>query len=172
MLNRVYGLIMCAAVVGGLVSQVYVPFPDSNIYFLESGIFTAWLVADALERRSKLWQIFVWAFFSLLLCPIVVPRWYANRPLKALELRRGGTDSNFFNAFGLVTTSFTGVSATINFMAFGANRGFELIINSGFAVAGIAFVLALSTRRDSITEMGKPLSAEPVAERVKSKVGD
>jgi hypothetical protein len=159
MLNRVYGLVMVLAFMGALLSQVFVPFPDINIYFLESGLLAAWLVSDAWERKAKATNAFGWAAAALVLAPIVVPRWYANRPLKAGETRKGGSDSNFYTAFGILTVLFTGVSAACNFLAFGPDRGFELIINSGFAVAGMGLVLGLAAKQDKVTEKGPALVA-------------
>jgi hypothetical protein len=152
MLNRCYGTMMALAFIGALLSQVYIPFPDVNIYFLESALLAAWLVSDALERRAKVLSSLGWAAAALVLAPIVIPRWYANRPLKSNETRKGGVDSNFYTAFGIVTVLYTGVSAACNFLAYGPDRGFELIINSGFAVAGTALVLGLAAKQDKVIE--------------------
>lgn len=154
-MNRVYGMVMCTAFLGAILSQVFIPFPDVNIYFLECGLLTAWLVADAFERKAPIRTTILWTALALVLAPIVIPRWYANRPLKTDEWRKGGTDTNFYNAFGLVTVMFTGVSAACSFLSFGANHGFELIINAGFSVAGTAFVLALATKQEAVFEKGK-----------------
>ncbi len=164
MLNRCYGLVMMLAFVGALLSQVYIPFPDVNIYFLESGVLAAWLVADAIERRAKFTTTLGWTLAALLMAPVIVPRWYANRPLKAGECRKGGVDANYFTAFGIITLLYTGVSAACNFLAFGPDRGFELIINSGFAVAGTGLVLGLACRQDKVTEMGPKLLGQKVEE--------
>ena len=164
MLNRCYGLVMMLAFVGALLSQVYIPFPDVNIYFLESGVLAAWLVADAIERRAKFTTTLGWTLAALLMAPVIIPRWYANRPLKAGECRKGGVDANYFTAFGIITLLYTGVSAACNFLAFGPDRGFELIINSGFAVAGTGLVLGLACRQDKVTEMGPKLLGQKVEE--------
>jgi hypothetical protein len=166
MLNRCFGMVMALAVMGALLSQVFIPFPDSNIYFLESGLLAAWLISDAFERKAKLGEVLGWAAAALVMAPIVVPRWYANRPLRAGETRKGGVDSNFYTAFGIVTVLFTGVSAACNFIAFGPDRGFELIINSGFAVAGLGLVLGLAAKQDKVTEQGPALVARQEMEEV------
>ena len=158
-MNRVYGMVMCTAFLGAILSQVFIPFPDVNVYFLECGLLAAWLVADAFERKASFGTTVLWAALALVLAPIVVPRWYANRPLKSDEWRKGGTDTNFYNAFGLVTVMFTGVSAACSFLNFGPEHGFELIINAGFSVAGTAFVLALATKQESVFEKGKAAAA-------------
>jgi hypothetical protein len=154
-----YGMVMVLAFMGALLSQVFIPFPDVNIYFLECALLAAWVISDAYERKVKVTKALGWAAASLILAPVVVPRWYANRPLKAGETRKGGGDSNYYTAFGIVTVLFTGVSAACNFLAFGPDRGFELIINSGFAVAGTALVLGLAAKQDKILEKGPALAA-------------
>jgi hypothetical protein len=154
-----YGIVMLLAFIGALLSQVYIPFPDVNIYFLECALLAAWVVSDGYERKVKATRALAWAAAALVLAPVVVPRWYANRPLKAGETRKGGGDSNYYTAFGIVTVVFTGVSAACNFLAFGPDRGFELIINSGFAVAGTALVLGLAAKQDKILEKGPALVA-------------
>lgn len=166
MSNRCYGMVMTLAFLGALLSQVYVPFPDTNIYFLVSGILAAWMVSDAIERKAKFSTIMGWMFAALVLAPIVIPRWYANRPLKAGEWRKGGVDANFFTAFGIITLLYTGVSAACNFLAFGPDRGFELIINSGFAVAGTGLVLGLAAKQEKITEKGPAMVGQKVEQEI------
>ena len=138
---------------------VYIPC-DPDYYFLLSGILAAWVVADALQRRYNLVQAFGWAFGSVLLAPIVVPRWYATRKLRCGEERKGGIDANYLKAFGIVTLMYTGLSCALSFLNFGSNHGFELIIHAGFSVAGTAFVLGLVARKESVTETGRPVSIE------------
>lgn len=162
MLNRMYGMLMVVAFMVALKAQVFVPFPDVNIYFLECALLAAWIVSDAYDRKVKVTKAIGWAAAALLMAPVVVPRWFANRPLKAGETRKGGGDSNFYTAFGIITIVFTGVSAACNLLAFGPDRGFELIINSGFAVAGIALVLGLAAKQDKVLEQGPALAAAPV----------
>jgi hypothetical protein len=155
MQNRIFGLIMCTSALGAFLTGVYMP-SDPDYYFLLSGILSAWVVADACERRYNLVQTFAWAFASLLLAPIVVPRWYATRKLLTGEDRKGGTDCNYLKAFGIVTLMYTGLSCALSFLNFGSNHGFELIIHTGFAAAGCAFVLGLVSRKESVTETGRP----------------
>jgi len=164
MLNRCYGMIMVLAVTGALLCQVYVPYPDINIYFVESTILAAWLVADAIDRQAKFPATAAWAIASFVLAPITIPHWYAHRRLKAGECRHGGVDSNFFTAFGITTLLYTGVSAACNFLVFGPDKGFELIINCGFAVAGTGLILGLVSKQEKVTEMGPNLIATKVKE--------
>lgn len=170
MQNRLFGLILCTSVLGALLTGVYIP-SDPDYYFLLSGILAAWVVADAFERRYSLGQTFAWAFASLLLAPVVVPRWYATRKLQTGEERKGGTDANYLKAFGIVTVMYTGLSCALSFLNFGSNHGFELIIHTGFAAAGCAFVLGLVSRKESVTETGRPLvsDAEGRAATAKAK---
>lgn len=148
---------------------VYIP-SDPDYYFLLSGILAAWVVADAFERRYNLAQAFGWAFGSVLLAPIVVPRWYATRKLLSGEERKGGTDANYLKAFGIVTLMYTGLSCALSFLNFGSNHGFELIIHAGFSVAGTAFVLGLVARKESVTETGRPVSLEPTGVHATAEV--
>src|SRR5262249_34962802 len=139
---------------GAIVAQVYIPWPDWHVYMAECGILALWLSLDAIQRRASFGSALVHTAGALILAPLVIPRWYANRPLKVGEWRKGGADANFFLAFGILTVVFTGVSAASNFLAFGPERGFELIINSGFSVAGTALVLSLLARQERVFERG------------------
>jgi hypothetical protein len=154
MLNRCYGLVMATAFLGGLMAQVYVPLPDWHMYFLECAIFAAALLVDAAFRRTRISSALLYFCGSLVLAPIVVARWYANRPLRPGEWRKGGSEANFFTAFGIITIFFTGVSAACNLLNFGSEHGFELIINSGFAVAGVAIITSLMARKERVFEKG------------------
>jgi hypothetical protein len=119
-----------------------------------------------MERKTRAWNTLGWAAAALVLAPIVVPRWYANRPLKSGETRKGGVDANFFTAFGIITVLYTGVSAACNFLAYGPDRGFELIINAGFAVAGTGLVLGLAAKQEKIMEKGPAASPALVRQKV------
>jgi hypothetical protein len=154
MMNRCFGLVMSTAFLAGLLAQVYVPFPDWHVYLVECAVFATWLICDAAMRRAKVGTALTYAAMALLLAPLAIPRWYANRPLRPGEWRKGGSEANFFTAFGVMTLIFTGVSAAVNFINFGPEKGFELIINSGFAVAGIALVMSLIARKERVFEKG------------------
>lgn len=159
MQNRLFGLIMCTSVLGALLAGVYIP-TQPDYYFLLSGILAAAVVSDALGRKYNLAQVFGWAFGSVLLAPVVVPRWYATRRLRTGEERKGGSDANYLKAFGMVAIMFTGMSCALNFLNYGANNGFELIIQTGFSVAGTAWVLSIISRKESVTETGRPVIAD------------
>jgi hypothetical protein len=154
MVNRFCGLVMSTAVLGALLTQVYIPNPEWHVYFVASMTFAAWLLVDAVVRRASIGSMVAYALFTLILAPLSVARWYACRPLLPGEWRKGGMDANFFTAFGITTLVFTGISAAANFVNFGPDRGFELIINSGFAVAGTAIVMGLVVRQDRLYEKG------------------
>lgn len=159
MLNRYYGLVMCSAFLGALFAQVYIPIPDSHVFFVVNAVLAGFLVLDASYRRIRLSNTLGWMLAAMVLAPLVVPRWWANRPLLPGETRKGGVDSNFFTAFAIVTLIYTGTSAACSFLNFGAEHGFELIINSGFAVAGVAWVVGLATKKEEKFESG-PAKAE------------
>jgi hypothetical protein len=154
MVNRFCGLVMSTAFLGALLSQVYVPVPGWQVYFVASMTFAAWLLLDGVIRRASISTMAAYALFTMILAPLSVARWYACRPLLPGEWRKGGMDANFYTAFGLVTLVFTGISAASNFVNFGPDRGFELIINSGFCVAGTAIVMGLMVRKDRLYEKG------------------
>jgi hypothetical protein len=162
-LNRGYGMMMSLSFLGAILSQVYVPLPDIQVYFVECAFFASLVLVDAIDRKAGLGTTLLYFLSSLILAPLAVPRWYANRPLKCNECRKGGVHTNFLNAFAILTVVFTGVSAACNFLSFGPDRGFELIINSGFCVAGTALVLGLIVRQESVLEKGaKPTLSEKV----------
>jgi hypothetical protein len=161
MLNLYYSLFMCLALSAALVVPVFVPAPASDVYLLEGALLGAWLVSDAVERQAKSVDAVMWGLAAVVLSPIVIPRWYAQRPLKAGECRKGGWDCNFFNAFGAITLMFAGVSAALNHLTFGYSSSFELIANTGLATAGMAFVLALFARDEKVCEQGR-LAAESI----------
>jgi hypothetical protein len=154
MKNHCYGLVMSTAFLGAVLAQVYVPWPDCRLYILECGFLALCLSIDAIQRRAGFASALGHAAAALVLAPLVMARWYAHRPLKPGEWRKGGADANFFFAFGILTVFFTGVSAASNFLTFGPEQGFELIINSGFSVAGTAFVLAMLARQERVFERG------------------
>lgn len=155
MLNRCYGMVMSVMFLCGVLSQVYVPLPDVQVYFFECAFFTVILMADAMYRKASFSSTLAYGLASLVLAPLAVPHWFANRPLKPGECRKGGVDANFFNAFALLTVAYTGASAACNFLSYGPEHGFELIVNSGFAVAGTALVMALITRQEQLLETGR-----------------
>jgi hypothetical protein len=160
-LNRGYGMMMCLSFLGAILSQVYIPLPDIQVYFVECAFFASLVLVDAIDRRAGLGTTLLYFVSSLILAPLAVPRWYANRPLNFGECRKGGVHTNFLNAFAIVTVVFTGVSAACNFLSFGPDHGFELIINSGFCVAGTALVLGLIAKQASVMEKGdKPTLSE------------
>ncbi|HEY9792617.1 MAG TPA: hypothetical protein V6D22_19610 [Candidatus Obscuribacterales bacterium] len=154
MKNRCYGLVMSTAFLGAVLAQVYVPWPDWRLYLMECAFFAFCLSIDAINRRAGFANALGHTAAALVLAPLVIPRWYAHRPLKPHEWRKGGADANFYLAFGILTVFFTGISAASNFVTFGPERGFELIVNSGFAVAGTALVLSLLARQDRVSERG------------------
>jgi hypothetical protein len=153
-LNRCYGVVFSLTFLAGLASQVYIPLPDVQVYFLECAFFSALIICDAILRRATFSQTLMYTAAALVMAPLAVPHWYANRPLKPGEVRKGGGDVNFLNAFAIVTVMFTGVSAACSFLSFGSEHGFELIINAGFCVAGTALVAGLITRKERVLETG------------------
>ena len=165
--DRCYGFVMTLALLGGIITQAFIPFTDVHVYFMECAVLAIIVLADALHRRTNIVKALGYFLASLVLAPLAVARWYADRPLRHDETRKGGFHTNFFNAFALLTLMFTGVSAACNFLAFGPDRGFELIINGGFAVVGTALVMALAAKQDMVLEKGpKSLSKNAESSKV------
>lgn len=160
MVNRFYGLVMSTAFLAALLSQVYLPAPDWHLYFIECFTFAAWVLLDGIIRRASAKSVAGYVLSTAILAPLAVARWYACRPLLPGEWRKGGMDANFFMAFGVITVVFTGVSAASSFLNFGPDRGFELIINSGFSVAGTAIIMGMLTRKDRLYEKGPASQAD------------
>jgi hypothetical protein len=159
-------MVMSVAFVAAAVSQVYVPWPDWHIYLLACGVLSILVVLDAIDRQAPLSTTLLHAIGALLFAPLVVPRWYAVRPLKPGQWRKGGADTHFFMAFGVLTVVFTGISAACNFINCGPDSGFELIINAGFAVAGTAFIMSMAAHKERVFEKG-PVAVREQAEKVK-----
>lgn len=66
---------------------------------------------DAFRRRSHF--PLLWALGSYLLCVIVIPLWFAVRPLYDGETRRGGRLHNAINVFGSLCVMFVMLGVTV-----------------------------------------------------------
>lgn len=71
--------------------------------------FAVGVFIDARSRRSRV--SWLWALGTWLLGLLVIPLWYAIRPLHAGERREGGRLHNGINAFGLLV--FVGFQITV-----------------------------------------------------------
>lgn len=77
-------------------------------YIVLAGLFAIWVLVDGLKRKAKAIR---WAIGTLLLGPIVLPVYIAKRPLRAGEVREGGTAWNILRNFALFWTILMAVAA-------------------------------------------------------------
>ena len=77
-------------------------------YLILCGILALWAFVDAKKRKAN---AILWAVGTLLLGPIVLPFYFAKRPLKAGELREGGTWWNILKNFAIFWTILMAVAA-------------------------------------------------------------
>lgn len=70
-------------------------------YIVVYGLFAIWVLVDGLKRKAK---AIPWAIGTAILGPIVLPVYFAKRPLKAGEVREGGTAWNVIRNFALFWT--------------------------------------------------------------------
>lgn len=102
------------------------------MYFLINGILALWVIADARARRANFWG---WGFGTLLLSLLVLPAYFACRPLKSGEVRSGGRGWNYLKNLSVVWTlvmlvaALTGVVNTSRYIA-------SLSSHQGSATAG------------------------------------
>jgi len=138
-------------------------------YWIANLIIALWIFADARKRKMELPGLWAAACFVLMI--VVVPFYLAKRPLKAGEVREGGTVWNFCKSFSILWTVLMfavgvgGKIATSNAfqkasldssgsgMAFVTGFGFIMVVGVWFFV--LASVLAMGFHnRNSITEEG------------------
>src|SRR5215217_7207175 len=79
------------------------PMERSVWYFIVFGLFTLWVIYDG-RRRSMGTRIIPWAVGTFLLGPIVLPIYFAKRPLRTGEVREGGFAWNVLRNFALFWT--------------------------------------------------------------------
>lgn len=70
-------------------------------YYLLMGILAIGVLADGLKRKAK---VIPWAIGTVFLGPFLLPVYLAKRPLKAGEVREGGTAWNILKNFAVVWT--------------------------------------------------------------------
>lgn len=77
-------------------------------YLVLYGILAIWAFVDAKKRKAN---AILWAVGTLLLGPIILPFYFAKRPLKAGEVREGGTAWNVLKNFAFLWTILMVVAA-------------------------------------------------------------
>lgn len=78
-------------------------------YFLLYVCFAIWVVKDGKKRKAN--KVINWAIGTVLIGPIVLPVYFAKRPLLAEETREGGTAWNVLKNFALFWTILMAVAA-------------------------------------------------------------
>lgn len=146
-------------------------------YIALYGLFAIWVLVDGLKRKAK---AIPWAIGTLLLGPVVLPVYVAKRPLKAGEVREGGTGWNVLRDFALFWTILMAVAAVGGMVAvseqtatlqseaeragaaIGTALGLGMIAALWFFPVGGALVLGLFLKKSSIVEKGPtgPLAFE------------
>ncbi len=146
-------------------------------YIVLYGLFAIWVLVDGLKRKTK---AIPWAIGTLLLGPVVLPVYVAKRPLKAGEVREGGTGWNVLRNFALFWTVLMAVAAVWGIVAvseraatlqteaeragaaIGTALGLGMIAALWFFPMVGALVLGLFLKKSSIVERGPtgPLGSE------------
>lgn len=107
-------------------------------YVIVYGAVALWVLLDARSRQA---QAMPWAVGTGLLGPIVLPVYLAIRPLKAGEVREGGTGWNILRNFALLWTI---LIAVIGLWSTFSVSGSRTSLDSGAGQAGAALGTALA----------------------------
>jgi hypothetical protein len=111
-------------------------------YVIIFGLLTLWVAFDANRRKLGAAKTILWAIGTFLLGVIVLPIYFARRPLRANEVREGGFAWNVLKNFALTWTILVvviGISAISS--AAGTNAGSDAEA-AGVAIGtGIVFVI-------------------------------
>lgn len=139
-------------------------------YWVLNVIIALWVFFDA--RSRKMDKPALWAIGTFLLMIIVIPFYFAKRPLKSGETREGGTAWNVIKSFAIFWTILmfvAGVSGMIAMggvvneadtgaaqagAAIGSAIGMSMIIGLWFVVLVGSLVIGLFLKKTSIVENG------------------
>jgi hypothetical protein len=139
-------------------------------YWVLNAIVALWVLLDA--RARKMDHAIIWAIGTFLIMIIVVPLYFAKRPLKAGEIREGGTAWNVIKAFAILWTVFMLAAGSAGMMkasqsaitagsdaekagaAIGTALGMGMIMGLWFVVIAGALVLGLFLKKSSVVEKG------------------
>lgn len=143
-----------------------------------------WVFFDA--RSRKMDQAVLWAIGTSLLMILVIPFYFAKRPLKDGEVREGGTAWNVIKTFAIFWTAFMFVAGVSSMMAvgdavtetgsgaeqagaaIGGVIGMGMIMGLWFIVVVGALVVGLFVKKSSIVEKG-PTGALALAGRINAE---
>ena len=139
-------------------------------YWVLNFAIALWVFFDARSRKME--QPILWGIGTLLLMIIVIPFYFAKRPLKTGEIREGGTGWNVIKTFAIFWTvtmfvaGIMGMNAASNVVtkassnaeqagaAIGTALGFGMILGLWFMVVVGALVIGLFLKKSSIIEEG------------------
>lgn len=149
-------------------------------YWILDIAIALWVFFDA--RSRKMDQSILWVIGTLLLMILVIPFYFAKRPLKDGEVREGGTAWNVIKTFAIFWTAFMFVAGVSGMMAvgdavtetgsgagqagaaIGGAIGMGMIMGLWFIVIVGALVIGLFVKKSSIVEKG-PTGALALAGR-------
>ena len=145
------------------------------VSFLIAIVLAVWTFRNA-KRRQRQTAPFLWSLGVLFFSAVFFPLYLAKRPLKASEVREGGLRWNFLKNFAIYFTvimPLATASVAFESVAEEATTSEEALgwvvstIVMGaimwFVVAGIALVLGLILRNDTVIERGPTGSLAQVA---------
>ena len=139
-------------------------------YWLLNVAIALWVFFDA--RSRKMDQPVLWAIGTAILMIVVIPFYFAKRPLKDGEVREGGTAWNVIKSFAIFWTLFMFIAGVAGMMAvsnvvnkassgaeqagaaIGTALGMGMIIGLWFVVIVGALVIGLFFKKSSIVEKG------------------
>lgn len=101
-------------------------------YFILFGLFTVWVIIDGVRRKLGAMTA-LWAIGAFLIGPVILPIYFAKRPLKVNEVREGGFAWNVLKNFALFWTI---LMVAIGISAIGAAT--QTPVNSDAEAAGAA----------------------------------
>lgn len=139
-------------------------------YLILNVIIASWVFFDAKKRNMN--QPFAWSIGVVLLMIVVIPFYFAKRPLLPGEVREGGTGWNVIKSFAIFWTVFmffagaSGLVAAGNSVtqqhdqyaqagaAIGTAIGVSMIAGLWFIVLAGSLAIGLFIKKNSIVEHG------------------
>jgi low temperature requirement protein LtrA len=107
-------------------------------YVIIFGLLTLYVVMDGIRRNLGAAKTILWAIGTFLLGVVVLPIYFAKRPLRANEAREGGFAWNILKNFALTwTILMVAISITV------INAASQTNVNSGAEAAGAALGMGI-----------------------------
>lgn len=139
-------------------------------YWILNIIIALWVFFDAKSRKME--QPVLWGIGTFFIMILVIPFYFAKRPLKENEVREGGTAWNVIKSFAIFWTllmfvagvaGMTAAGNVVNSASSGAEQagaaigtaiGMSMIMGLWFVVLVGALVIGLFLKKSSIVEKG------------------